>query len=81
MAFVKEAVRTPTSIGRIRTILADGNGQPASRQGTAQVEVMDQNGEIMSDKSYDLQKNLTAQQLAQVVAVMDMLRTAAQALL
>lgn len=81
MALTKELVRTPTTIGTIKTTLLDGNGQAASRQGNSKIQVLDQNGDIMADKSHDLLQHLSDAQKAQIVAVMNMLRTEAQKLI
>lgn len=81
MAFTRVQSRVPAIIGPIEVHLADANGDNAQRSVRGSVRILDQNGELLKEWTGDLRSvnALTAQQLSQLAAIQDSLRTKAAA--
>jgi hypothetical protein len=89
--FVQEEERVLSGVGRIRLVFEDwgqippadpmtGQAQPRY-QGSFEVQLLDQNGAVMREKSGDVQPYLTASQKTTIKNLQDAFRVKAEKLI
>jgi hypothetical protein len=89
--FNQEAPKVPTEVGRVKIILEDYGahplldpvtGLPLSRyQGTFEIQLLDQSGEVLKVRNGDLAPYLTATQKTAIKNLQDAFRVKAEKLI